>query len=699
MATLTPDIPEPRGVYPLFRDYEERLWTALNKKGYYKDAIIARYAGVQVQHLRFWRRLSLVDSPQTECLREFFQELNERQADIAAGWAEQHVRTSLNSDDPDKQGRTFEKYLPDMRTEDADTISHGIAADHIEAEYLRQGVQPQEFNTSTEQSRGGQLADNSTGIGKLRGPAIAAARFAKKYYPSYCNIEFAVWHREILEWATSIQYGAPPSEHLCSIVNRDGGKSTIAEIVLAYLMASGRRGYAMYVCGTQRQSNDHVTNVSGLLQNEALNEDFANVSDVALDKNNRSLGWKTTRLTSAAGFTIDAVGIDSQIRGAKIDDKRVDFIILDDIDDSTDTPARVEKKLEALGRKIFPAGSGNLAVLSIQNLISSYSVFARIKDGNSEVLKSRVIGPIPAIADLKTDPPDPVNTLASDGVKIVSGTPTWEGFGLDKAQNMIDLIGIRSFLAEHQHQVDVMGGVAFAAHWKKQYVEVELEDNPPDGFTIRRCYDYGSTRPWAYALYAEADGESEILINGKYVCPPAGSLLFLEEVYGWTGTPNVGTNQSSSEHADDILEHESVLPCRARIQDGPADGQIFEAPDNGESIAEIMASKGLHWTRANRNPGSRKAGAELMREMLNNTVYFAQGAFPTDSDGVEKVGPCIYFSRKCENLIRTIPNLPADKKPGRDGDVDTNAEDHAWDIVRYAILGTGTLETVDLGVG
>ena len=82
------------------------------------------------------------------------------------------------------------------------------------------------------------------------------------------------------------------------------------------------------------------------------------VAEVAIDRNSRALGWNNTRLTSAAGFVIDAIGIDTQIRGAKIDEKRVDFVILDDIDDSADTPAPSREEAGRAWAEDFPCWFG-----------------------------------------------------------------------------------------------------------------------------------------------------------------------------------------------------------------------------------------------------------------------------------------------------------------------------------------------------
>ena len=693
-----PNIPKPTGVYPILdRFYYERAITAI-EKGYTSDSIISRYVGIAVRHFRFWRKLSMVEGPSTDLHRKLFLYLNEVQARKAAELKERHIAAAVDNDDPDKMGRAFARYYPDIRDEEGDTTKDHIPASRLEAELARAGVPfnaglldkellDSNINNTADQSRATTLSESN--VQQIRGPAFSAKQFAVTFYPTYCSVDFADWHRELLEWATALQYGLPPAEHVAAIVNRDGGKSTIAEIIMTYVMASGRRGYGVYLSGTQRQANDHVTNISGLLQSKSLNAQYPSVGEVALDKNNRSLGWKSTRITSAAGFTIDAIGIDTQIRGAKIDEKRIDFIIIDDIDSDNDTPYRVETKIQALGRKILPAGSGNLAVLAVQNLITSYSIFSRLKAGNMDVLQARVIGPVPAVYDLKTNPENPLTEYASEGVKVLDGRPSWEGFSLQKAQNIINLVGIRNFLAEYQHLTDVMGGIAFAVHWKKQFVEVELDNNPPDGYTIKRCYDYGSKRPYACIWYAVADGESEILINDSMVIPPKGTIFILHELYGWIGEPNIGDNSSSAEHVESILNEEATLPYRNRIEDGPADGSIFVEPDSGHSIAEIHRQHGITWVAADRSQGSRKIGAEKLREYLSNTIDRAVGM-------VEREGPCFYVSKKCENVIRTVPNLPADNRPDKDGDVDTTSEDHLWDCVRYAILDTSNIEQVKI---
>ena len=46
--------------------------------------------------------------------------------------------------------------------------------------------------------------------------------------------------------------------------------------------------------------------------------------------------------------------------------------------------------------------------------------------------------------------------------------------------------------------------------------------------------------------------------------------------------------------------------------------------------------------------------------------------------------PSLKIFSNCVNLIRTLPLLPLDKNNPED--VDTNAEDHAYDALRYGVM-------------
>jgi hypothetical protein len=89
-----------------------------------------------------------------------------------------------------------------------------------------------------------------------------------------------------------------------------------------------------------------------------------------------------------------------------------------------------------------------------------------------------------------------------------------------------------------------------------------------------------------------------------------------------------------------------------------------------ETIEVKMAKEGVRWTESDKSPGSRRNGLQLIRDRLE-----------ASSRG-EKPG--LYFMRGCAASISTLPTLPRDEV--KLDDVDTDAEDHAYDMVRYRVL-------------
>ena len=100
-----------------------------------------------------------------------------------------------------------------------------------------------------------------------------------------------------------------------------------------------------------------------------------------------------------------------------------------------------------------------------------------------------------------------------------------------------------------------------------------------------------------------------------------------------------------------------------------------------------MTLAGVEWTAADKAPGSRKAGAERLRELL-------AGALPKSQDRREQPGLFIFAT--CRHFLRTVPVLPRDAKDP--DDVDSSAEDHVYDETRYRITARrGLSGTQSLG--
>ena len=123
--------------------------------------------------------------------------------------------------------------------------------------------------------------------------------------------------------------------------------------------------------------------------------------------------------------------------------------------------------------------------------------------------------------------------------------------------------------------------------------------------------------------------------------------------------------------AREILAAETAMGLAGRVEPGPADSAIF-AVENGQSIADDMARAGVRWVAGEKGPGSRRTGLERVRRMLK-----AAAASPREEPG-------LFFFDTCRHSLRTLPALPRDdRKPD---DVDTEAEDHVYDALRYRAM-------------
>ena len=147
------------------------------------------------------------------------------------------------------------------------------------------------------------------------------------------------------------------------------------------------------------------------------------------------------------------------MRGAKVDEDRPDFLVIDDIDDPHDSPGVVAKKLRILGRSLLPAGTSTLAVLAIQNLVHPDGVFARLVDNTAEILGDRILsGPVPALigdfADRAVAVDDHDEPTARPYRIIGSPRPTWAGQNVEPANNS-SRIGPTNFRVECQHDTSL----------------------------------------------------------------------------------------------------------------------------------------------------------------------------------------------------------------------------------------------------
>jgi hypothetical protein len=83
-----------------------------------------------------------------------------------------------------------------------------------------------------------------------------------------------------------------------------------------------------------------------------------------------------------------------------------------------------------------------------------------------------------------------------------------------------------------------------------------------------------------------------------------------------------------------------------------------------------MNMKGCRWRPSDRSRGSRVAGKNEIHRRLQVDEFTEE--------------PRLVFFNNCTNTISQIPSIPLDKNNPED--VDTHAEDHLYDALRYGIM-------------
>jgi hypothetical protein len=223
----------------------------------------------------------------------------------------------------------------------------------------------------------------------------------------------------------------------------------------------------------------------------------------------------------------------------------------------------------------------------------------------------------------------------------------------------------------------------------------------PRHWKIDRSFDWGSSHPFSVGWWAESDGTPVKLADGTMHAFPSGTLFRLSEWYGWNGEANVGSKMLATQIADGIKEKEIRMGIYDRCDAGPADASIWNE-QNGNCIARDMSERGIDWVPASRVKGARKNGWELIRIRLANcgtrdpTKEEAQQVQPEDPglyvfDNTLAPDPTLTRFGDNEQFKRCFPYSPRD--PEDMDDVDTDAEDHIADEVRYRILHSAPVAT------
>ncbi|QGY00187.1 terminase [Roseovarius faecimaris] len=203
---------------------------------------------------------------------------------------------------------------------------------------------------------------------------------------------------------------------------------------------------------------------------------------------------------------------------------------------------------------------------------------------------------------------------------------------------------------------NIARGAMFGDVWDPSVHVLPVDYRPPWPLRGNRTaigLDWGSAAPAVCLLGVQTPGD-----DGRF---PRGSLLILDEVQ--TADPadiSQGLRWPPGKLADAIRERCAFWNMRPY-------GVGDDAVGLDDSLIDVLRGEGVYLTKPTKGPGSRLAGWQRIRQRLSRSVT--------------RDGPGLYITGRCGLLLETLPVLPRD--PNRPEDVDTGANDHAADALRY----------------
>jgi len=204
-------------------------------------------------------------------------------------------------------------------------------------------------------------------------------------------------------------------------------------------------------------------------------------------------------------------------------------------------------------------------------------------------------------------------------------------------------------LPEHQRRQllegdwDINEGAAFPEFNRRIHVVDPYE--VPSNWTRFRACDYGYGSYTGVVWFAVVPGSEQLIVYRE---------LYVSKVI-------------ATDLADMILDIEDG----EKLRYGVLDSSLWHnRGDTGPSLAEQMIMKGCRWRPSDRSKGSRVAGKNEIHRRLQVDEFTEE--------------PRLVIFNNCTNLISQLPSIPLDKKNPED--VDTHAEDHLYDALRYGVM-------------
>ncbi|WP_181799422.1 terminase family protein [Kitasatospora acidiphila] len=200
---------------------------------------------------------------------------------------------------------------------------------------------------------------------------------------------------------------------------------------------------------------------------------------------------------------------------------------------------------------------------------------------------------------------------------------------------------------------DVFAGQAFP-EWSQDRHVVE-PFSIPESWRRYAGVDWGYTNPWA-VIWCAVD----------------------EDGRAWLYRELKATKVGEADQARRILDAEQGEHVAIRW----ADDAMWAVRGDAKPIAKVYTEHGAHLTEAGK--GGRVAGWQRLRSYLADAP-----ACPIHRElGLDEC-PLLHVFSSCTNFVRDLPALPFATK-GDPEDIDTAADDHLADALRYLLLNLGS---------
>lgn len=192
--------------------------------------------------------------------------------------------------------------------------------------------------------------------------------FALTYVPHHLKgpetgdeITFSEFHVDLAEYARELvkPIGREPAERRDAFVAPRGvGKSTwLFLIIPLWLAAHGHRKFLAAFANAATQAEDHLRTFKNEIENnQLLRNDFPELCNPARRPKGTTVSDSQSMYIAKSGFVFVAKGIDSSNLGLKINERRPDHLVLDDVEGTEGNYSETQKnhRLATLLAGILP---------------------------------------------------------------------------------------------------------------------------------------------------------------------------------------------------------------------------------------------------------------------------------------------------------------------------------------------------------